>query len=106
VEARLSPNVRGILQEMGVQVWFLEPPREDADAPAAAVVWVPQGAVRNSGTGAEHVFVVRDGRAERRAVRTGQRRGGEVEVTAGLAGGDVVVTRAQGELSDGARVRM
>lgn len=93
-----------ILPEMGVQVWFLEQAGPaDGAAEYGRTVSIPQGALRGE-TGSQYVFVVRDGRAERRMVQVGQRRGGEIEVLAGLAGGETVVTRAAGELADGARV--
>lgn len=92
-----------ILPEMGVQVWFMEPALERADnAPVVGAVWVPQAALRSEG--GNHIFVVRDGRAERRAVRVGQRRSSEIEVTAGVSAGDLVVVSAVGELADGAPV--
>jgi len=51
-----------------------------------------------------YVFVVRDGRAEKRQVRTGQRRVGEVQILAGLAAGEQVVTEGTQKLRDGASV--
>jgi membrane fusion protein (multidrug efflux system) len=50
------------------------------------------------------VFVVRDGRVEKRQVRTGQRRVGEVQIVAGLAVGDQVVVEGTQKLRDGAPV--
>lgn len=94
-----------ILPEMGVQVWFMErEPDSAGDGSGERIVWIPQQALRGSG-GDAHVFIVRDGRLERRAVRVGQRQGGDVSVTAGLAGGNVVVTRATGEIGDGTRIK-
>jgi len=53
----------------------------------------------------QYVFRVRDGKAERVQVATGVRRAGRVEITAGLAAGDVVVTAGQIKLRDGVAVR-
>ena len=50
------------------------------------------------------VFVVRNGQAERRAVRTGTANGASVEIAAGLAGGEQVVTRGGFALRHGDRV--
>jgi membrane fusion protein (multidrug efflux system) len=52
------------------------------------------------------VFVVRDGKAVRTAVRTGARSGGVVEVLDGVAEGDAVVTVGGATLRDGARVQV
>ena len=50
------------------------------------------------------VFVVRDNRVEKRQVRTGERRVGEVQIVAGLAVGEQVVTEGTQKLRDGAPV--
>lgn len=52
----------------------------------------------------QFVFVVENGKAQRRAVQTGQRRPGRVEITAGLQPGDVVVTQGTLKLHDGTPV--
>jgi RND family efflux transporter MFP subunit len=49
----------------------------------------------------ELVFVVTDGHAELRLVKTGQRIGDEVEVVSGLNSGEQVVTEHASELTDG-----
>ena len=51
---------------------------------------VPDGAV-TSFVGIEKVFVVKDGKAFEKNVRTGRRRGNVVEVLSGVTAGDVVV---------------
>jgi len=50
------------------------------------------------------VFVVIEGRVERRAVRLGEARGDQVEVLGGLAAGDRVVVDGPPALADGAAV--
>jgi len=52
------------------------------------------------------VFVVRDGRAERRAVRLGQARGDDQVVTAGVSAGEQVVVAGLEGLRDGQRVQI
>ncbi len=52
------------------------------------------------------VFVVKDGTAEKRLVRIGQRRVGNVQIVQGLAAGDLVVTEGTQKLRDGARVQV
>jgi RND family efflux transporter MFP subunit len=89
-----------ILPDMGVKVSFLESAPDSSAAPA---VLVPRDAVRRDGD-QPFVLLVRDGRLERRAVRTGRERGGDIEVTAGLRSGEKVVTAPREGLSEGQRV--
>ncbi|HYH78350.1 MAG TPA: efflux RND transporter periplasmic adaptor subunit [Longimicrobium sp.] len=67
-------------------------------------VTVPSAAVRTAGT-ESFVWVVKDGRAERRVITQGERdeQRGVVAVTAGLAAGEQVVA-VPGEIEEGARV--
>jgi RND family efflux transporter MFP subunit len=71
------------------------------------VLQVPRTAIQGwdvaARTGA--VFVVRNGVAERRAVRTGAVAGDAVEISGGLAAGERVVTRGAFTLRHGDRVR-
>ncbi|WP_439596795.1 efflux RND transporter periplasmic adaptor subunit [Falsiroseomonas sp.] len=66
-------------------------------------VLLPPGAVQYTLTGAS-VFRVREGRAERVAVRIGLQMGDRVQVLDGIAEGDTVVTEGQFNLDDGRRV--
>jgi membrane fusion protein (multidrug efflux system) len=52
------------------------------------------------------VFVVQDGAAEKRRVRIGERRVGDVQVVEGLVAGELVVTEGTQKLRDGAPVRL
>ena len=52
------------------------------------------------------VFLVKDGTVEKRLVRIGQRRVGNVQVVQGLSAGDLVVTEGTQKLRDGARVQV
>ncbi|PYN77926.1 MAG: efflux RND transporter periplasmic adaptor subunit [Candidatus Rokuibacteriota bacterium] len=97
---KLDPR---ILPDMGVKLTFLGDER--AAPTAAGRVLVPRTAVREEG-GAAAVFVHREGRLERRAVKLGQARGNEHEVLAGLSDGDQVVTAGINELRDGQNVRV
>jgi HlyD family secretion protein len=89
-----------ILPDMGVKVSFLE---SAPDSSAASTLLVPRDAVRTDG-GQSYVFVVKDGRAERRAVRTSRDRGTDIEVIAGLRAGEGVVSDPGASLRDGDRV--
>jgi membrane fusion protein (multidrug efflux system) len=53
----------------------------------------------------QYVFVVADGKAERREVRIGGRRPGSVEILAGLAAGEKVVIEGTQKVRDGSAVR-
>ncbi len=93
-----------ILPDMGVKVAFLGDEAQAA-APGKPAVRVPREAVRGD-QASPVVFVVEDDTVERRAVRLGPAPGEQVEVLAGLAGGEKVVVEGPRELADGDRVRV
>jgi membrane fusion protein (multidrug efflux system) len=66
-------------------------------------ILVPRAALMDH-TGGRHVFVVADGKAQRRVVATGLADGDRVQVLDGLAAGDQVVVVGQNALVDGASV--
>jgi hypothetical protein len=106
VKVRIALDARDerIVPEMGVRVSFLEEPKTDTSAVAAArSVLVPASALRQDGT-QDVVFVVRDGVARRRAVTSGAAVGDAREILAGLAAGEAVVTEGPGDLKDGMKV--
>ncbi len=74
------------------------------DAPTAPRLLVPKSAVRTDGS-QSIVFVVRDDRVERRAVKVGVAEGDQVEVVSGLASGDRIVVEGNDGLTDGSRVK-
>src|SRR5262247_3354895 len=97
---RLDPR---ILPDMGVKVTFLG---EERGAPTAAGrVLISRAALVEEG-GTTAVFVHREGKVERRAVRLGQARGNEQEIVAGLSDGEQVVTTGAKQLRDGQSVRV
>jgi HlyD family secretion protein len=94
-----------ILPDMSVKTSFLaETPAETSKEAPAPRLLVPKTAVRTS-DGASVVFVVRDDRVERRAVKVGLDDGSQIEVAAGLSPGERVVVEASASLTDGARVK-
>jgi RND family efflux transporter MFP subunit len=93
-----------ILPDMGVKVTFFGEEANHA-ADGGAQVLVPRAALRVEG-GSPAVFVYRNGRVERRAVRLGEARGDQQEVIAGLSDGEQVVTTGLGELRDGQRAQL
>jgi HlyD family secretion protein len=99
---KLDPR---ILPDMGVKVAFLADQPAGAGPAAAPRALVPQAAVRDE-AGRKFVYVVRDGRLERRAVSLGGNRGGDVEVMAGVGEGDSVLVKGPEGLREGARVKV
>ncbi|TFL13322.1 efflux RND transporter periplasmic adaptor subunit [Pusillimonas caeni] len=69
------------------------------------VLTIPETALVPSGE-ERYVYRVADGKAERLAVRIGQRRGGRIEVTSGLSQGDEVVVAGLQKVIDGAPVKV
>ena len=94
---RLDPR---ILPDMGVKVTFLG--EETGAARAATRVLVPHDAVRQE-NGQTVVFLYREGKVERRAVRVGGAQGNDVEIIAGVGDGDRLAIGAE-PLKDGQRV--
>jgi hypothetical protein len=96
---RLDPR---ILPDMGVKVAFLG--EQTGAGPAGARGLVPHDAVRQE-NGQPVVFLYRDGRVERRAVRVGATQGNDLEIIAGVADGDRLVIGSE-PLKDGQRVNV
>jgi RND family efflux transporter MFP subunit len=99
-----------ILPDMGVKVAFLEEQKPAAkekgrDSAGQPVAFVPKGAVR-SDAGTAFVFLVRDGKAERRAISLGPERGSDVAVMAGLSPGDSLIVKGAENLHDGDKVEI
>jgi RND family efflux transporter MFP subunit len=95
-----------ILPDMGVKVSFFNERQPDAasGAPPKPRLVVPKAAVR-SDAGQSVVFVVREERAERRAVTTGPAEGEQIEIVSGLNAGERIVVEGVNGLVDGARVK-
>ncbi|HKZ74010.1 MAG TPA: efflux RND transporter periplasmic adaptor subunit [Steroidobacteraceae bacterium] len=71
--------------------------------PEASALLVPEAALVPE-QGRSFVFVVADGRAQRREVTPGRRRPGEVEIAAGLAAGERVIVAGSQKVRDGTPV--
>jgi RND family efflux transporter MFP subunit len=99
---KLDPR---ILPDMGIKVRFLddEPPA-DAQANAGPRIRVPAAAVEREGDNA-YVWIVSSGRVERRAVTVGSENDGRIEVRAGIASGDELVSPVVKGLEDGGKVK-
>jgi RND family efflux transporter MFP subunit len=90
-----------ILPDMGIKVRFLE---EGADRERAHLMVPDEAVLRDDGGAA--VWVVRDGKVERRSVVLGAASGEGVAVLEGLRGGEAVVIDAPRRLRDGAAVEL
>ncbi len=91
-----------ILPDMGVKVAFRDAIAENGGTQTSVVI--SRTAVRRE-NGQPLLFVVRDGRAERRAVTLGEERDGNMTVLGGLSAGERVVVEGPAELADGDAVR-
>lgn len=107
VSVRLALKVKDprIVPEMGARVSFLGPATQAGATRARAVV-VPADAVIADGPDKGVVFVVADGKVERRAVRLGPQEPKGQVIQAGVSPGETVAVGALDKLKDGERVRV
>ncbi|MGE0032030.1 MAG: efflux RND transporter periplasmic adaptor subunit [Steroidobacteraceae bacterium] len=109
VKVRIALRTRDprIVPEMGVRVAFLEE-QQQASATAAVApsrgVLVPPAAIRQD-AGADVIYVMVDGRAERRVVTLGGTQGDARQVLRGVSGGEAVIVEAPETLKDGDPVK-
>ncbi|PYT83267.1 MAG: efflux RND transporter periplasmic adaptor subunit [Acidobacteria bacterium] len=104
---KLDPR---ILPDMGVKVAFLEEEKpaakgKEKEKGPQAVAFIPKSAV-HSDSSSSFVYLLRDGKIERRAVSLGTDRGREVAVLAGVTPGDSVVVKGPESLRDGDKVEI
>ena len=91
-----------ILHDMGIRVAFREQSTAE-QAPRQRGVSVPRSALRRDGD-RDVVYLVRDGRVERRAVSVEATLGEQAKVIAGLSPGEQVVIDGPDDLAQGDRV--
>lgn len=89
-----------VLPDMGVKVGFRN---EESEGGGGVAFAVPATAIRMD-EGRDVVFVMVDGRAERRAVRRSGEEGADVLLASGVSGGERVVVSGPPELKDGDRI--
>jgi RND family efflux transporter MFP subunit len=92
-----------VLPDMGVKVSFITD--EQTGAVQAPQIEVPKTAVRRDGE-QDIVFLVTDGKAERRAVKVLTTEGENTRLASGVRAGENVIVDPPAELKDGARVKV
>ena len=106
VKVRIAIDTKDprIVPDMGVRVSFLEEKKPGAPAAAApSGVLVPVTAIRAEG-GAQVVYVIEEGKAQRRTVTLGGTAGAEREVLTGVRAGETVISDPPTGLKDGTAV--
>src|SRR6266436_6366436 len=94
-----------ILPDMGVKVSFQGPQETSPAKGPGAQAYVPKTAIRTD-AGTSFVFLVRDGKVERRAISVGMDRGTDVAILAGVLPGDSLVVKGPENLRDGDKVEI
>ena len=89
-----------ILPDMSVKVAF----RDSGGTPAGHTVLVPKNSVLNR-DGRDVVFLVQNGRAERRAVTVTDTQNDDSVLSAGVSSGEKVIVNAPASLQDGTAVK-
>ena len=72
---------------------------------AADAVVVPGDAVLVLPNGEKVAFIIKDGKAQRRVLKTGLEAGGQVQIVSGVQPGETVVTAGNEKLKDGMEVK-
>ncbi len=106
VKVRIGLNLKDnrIVPDMGVRVSFLEDKKPVAQAqPQVVGVLVPATALRKDGD-KDIVFVLKEQKAQRRAVKLGGSIGESRQLQAGVSAGETVIVDAPEDLKDGAAV--
>jgi len=106
VKVRIGLDLKDdrIVPDMGVRVSFLEEQKHvEQDARPPRGVLVPTAALRREGT-TDTVFVLKDGKAQRRTVTLGGAFGNSRQVESGVSPGEAVIVDAPAELKDDAAV--
>jgi RND family efflux transporter MFP subunit len=93
-----------ILPEMSIKVAFHEGSHTDTASTANRGVSVPKAALRQE-NGRDYVYVVRDGRADRRAVTVSSSTLDEALLEAGVIAGEKVIIEPTNSLLDGSPIR-
>ena len=104
VKVRIAFDQRDerVLPDMGVKVSFIS---DQPSSATATAIEVPKSAVRKDGE-RDVVFVVKDGRLERRAVRVLSASADHARIASGLGESEPVVVEGPSDLADGESVKV
>ena len=69
-------------------------------------ILAPQKAVLRDLKGLPYVYIVKDGKAERRSVKVGRQIGSDVDILSGVADGEQIAVTALSRLADGVEVEV
>jgi RND family efflux transporter MFP subunit len=106
VKVRIGLDLKDdrIVPDMGVRVSFLEEQKPvERDAPPPRGVLVPTAALRREGR-TDILFMLKDGKAQRRTVTLGGAFGNSRQVESGVSPGETVIVDGPAELKDDAAV--
>lgn len=103
VRVRIAFNERDrrVLPDMGVKVAFIT---DEPVSAATTAIQVPRTAVRRDGE-QDIVFVVKDGKLERRAVKVDSATGDNARLLSGVSDGEQVVVEGPPDLVEGDKVK-
>ncbi len=104
VRIALDQKDQRVLPDMGAKVSFITDETASA-AQTPAMVEVPKNAIRRDGE-QDIVFILKDGKAERRAVKVASAEGSSARLASGVADGETVIVEAPPELKDGDSVKV
>lgn len=107
VKVRIGINNKDprILPDMGVRVSFMDDSAASKPADAPKGLLVPENAVQVSGTTGV-LFVIKEDKLERRAVKLGSKSSDGQQVLSGLTAGERVAVGDLSKFSDGAKVKI
>ena len=102
IKVKIAQPDEYLRPEMNASVAFVADQKRDSNANAAArpVILIPASAVHDHA-----VFLVLDGKALRRSVKTGAVSGQRVRIEEGLIGGEKLISNPPAGLKDGDKVR-
>lgn len=103
VRIALDQKDQRVLPDMGVKVSFIT--EDPAGVQSTSMFEVPKTAVRRDGE-QDIVFIVKDERAERRAVKVSSAEGSNARIASGVAEGETVIVEGPPELKDGDKVKI
>jgi RND family efflux transporter MFP subunit len=102
IEAQIEKPDEQLWPDMSARIVFLKPLQ---GSPGTTGVLIPRSAVRTDEQGS-YAWVLRDGHVQRTPITTGPEFADQVQVTAGLSGGEQVVVGDAPRLEDGQQVHL